>query len=39
VEGKEIYTGWDKGQLESLLDKYIKNSLLSKRRSLQPSLS
>ena len=39
VEGKETYAGWDKGQLESLLDKYIKNSLLSKRRSLRPSLS
>jgi len=39
VEGKETYAGWDKGQLESLLDKYIKNSLLSKRRGLQPSLS
>jgi hypothetical protein len=39
VEGKETYTGWDKSQLESLLDKYIKNSLPSKRRSLQPSVS
>jgi hypothetical protein len=39
VEGKETYTGWDKSQLESLLDKYIKNSLPSKRRNLQPSLS
>lgn len=39
VEGKETYAGWDKGQLESLLDKYIKNSLLSKCRSLRPSLS
>jgi hypothetical protein len=39
VEGKETYTGWDKNQLESLLDKYIKSSLPSKRRSLQPSLS
>ncbi len=39
VEGKETYTGWDKSQLESLLDKYIKNSLPSKRRSLQPTLS
>ncbi len=37
VEGKETYAGWDKSQLESLLDKYIKNSLSSKRRSLQPS--
>jgi len=39
VEGKEIYTGWDKIQLESLLDKHIKNSLPSKRRSPQPTLS
>jgi hypothetical protein len=39
VEGKETYTGWDKDQLENLLDKYINNSLLSRRRGLQPSLS
>ncbi len=39
VERKETYAGWDKSQLESLLDKYIKNSLPSKHRSLQPSLS
>jgi len=39
VEGKETYVGWDKGQLEGLLDKYIKNALPSKHRSLQPSLS
>jgi hypothetical protein len=39
VEGKETYTGWDKNQLESLLDAYIKNALPSKPRSLQPSLS
>ena len=39
VERKEIYAGWDKSQLESLLDKYIKNALPSKHRSLQPSLS
>ena len=39
VEGKETYAGWDKSQLESLLDKYIKNALPSKHRSLQPSLS
>ncbi len=39
VEGKETYIGWDKSQLENLLDKYIKNSLPSKQRSLQPSLS
>jgi len=39
VEGKETYAGWDKSQLESLLDKYIKNALPSKHRTLQPSLS
>jgi len=39
VEGKEIYTGWDKNQLESLLDKYIKASLMSKHRNLQATLS
>jgi hypothetical protein len=39
VEGKETYTGWDKSQLEILLDKYIQDFLQSKRRSLQPSLS
>jgi len=39
VEGKETYIGWDKSQLESLLDKYIQGSLRSKHRGLQPSLS
>ncbi len=39
VEGKETYSGWDKGQLENLLDKYIRNALPSKRRDLEPSLS
>ena len=39
VEGKETYIGWDKGQLETLLDKYIQSSLPTKRRNLQPSLS
>lgn len=39
VEGKETYAGWDKSQLEGLLDKYIKNALPSKHRSLRPSLS
>ena len=39
VEGKETYAGWDKGRLESLLDKYIKDALPAKHRSLQPSLS
>jgi hypothetical protein len=39
VEGKETYAGWDKNHLEGLLDKYIKNSLSAKHRSLQSSLS
>jgi hypothetical protein len=39
VEGKETYIGWDKSQLESLLDKYIQSSLPTKHRNLQPSLS
>jgi hypothetical protein len=39
VEGKETYTGWDKNQLESLLDKHIKKALPSKHQNLQPSLS
>jgi hypothetical protein len=39
VEGKETYVGWDKSQLEGLLDKYIKNALPSKHRTFQPSLS
>ncbi len=39
VEGKEAYKGWDKSQLESLLDKYIQNFIQSRRRGLRPSLS
>jgi hypothetical protein len=38
VEGKETYTGWNKSQLENLLDKYIQSSLPSKQGNLQPSL-
>ncbi len=29
IEGKETYSGWDRGRLETLLDRYIKNSLPS----------
>ena len=39
VEGKETCAGWDKNQLEALLDKYIKTSLLPKQRRVQPTLS
>jgi hypothetical protein len=39
VEGKETYVGWDKGQLEGVLDKYIRKALPSKHRGLSPSLS
>lgn len=28
IEGKETYAGWNKDQLEGLIDKYIKTSLL-----------
>lgn len=38
IEGKEVYTGWDKDQVEALLDKYIKTSLLPKDRRVQPTL-
>jgi hypothetical protein len=38
VEGKETYAGWDKDELESLLDKYIQRSLPSAHRNLQPSV-
>jgi histone acetyltransferase (RNA polymerase elongator complex component) len=37
IEGKESYTGWDKNQLEGLLDKYIQISLLSKHGKMQPT--
>jgi hypothetical protein len=39
VEGKETYAGWDKAQLEGLLDKYIRKALPSNHRGLEPSLS
>ena len=39
VEGKETYAGWDKIRLETLLDKYIKTSLLPKQRRVHPNLS
>ena len=39
VEGKETYTGWDKNQLEGLLDKHIKASLLSRHRRMEPTFS
>jgi hypothetical protein len=39
VEGKETYAGWDKNQLEGLLDKHIKASLLSRHRRMEPTLS
>ncbi len=39
IEGKEIYTGWDKNQLEKLIDKQIKVFLFSKGQGVQPSLT
>ncbi|HYA92983.1 MAG TPA: hypothetical protein VEK32_15965 [Thermodesulfobacteriota bacterium] len=34
VEGKETYAGWDKGQLERLLDKYVDRYVPRKFRPL-----
>lgn len=39
IEGKEVYTGWDKNQLEDLLDKYIQTSIHSKHPGIQPTLT
>jgi hypothetical protein len=39
VERKDTYTGWDRSQLEGLLDKYIKAFILSKHRSIQTTPS
>jgi hypothetical protein len=39
VEGQETYTGWDKGKLEGIIDKYIHASYASKYRPIQSTLS
>ena len=39
IEGKDVYTGWDKNQLEDLLDKYIQSSIHSKHPRIQPTLT
>jgi hypothetical protein len=39
IEGKEVYTGWNRDQLETLLDKEIKGSLLSKGQRARPLLT
>jgi hypothetical protein len=39
IEGKEVYTGWNRDQLETLLDKEIKDSLLSKGQRARPLLT
>ncbi len=39
IEGKETYTGWDKRELEQLIDKHIKTFILSKGRGTQPSMT
>ncbi|MGQ9648016.1 MAG: hypothetical protein ACUVWO_15935 [Thermodesulfobacteriota bacterium] len=38
IEGKEVYMGWDKTRLESLLDEYIKKAQPGKHRHPQPFL-
>ncbi len=37
IEGKDKYTGWDKNQLERLIDRHIEAFVLSKGRGAQPS--
>ena len=39
IEGKDVYTGWEKSQLEDLLDKYIQTSIGSKHPRIQPTLT
>lgn len=39
VERKETFSGWDKSQLENLLDKYIQKAISSKQQSLRASVS
>lgn len=39
VEKKEAYTGWDKGQLEKVLDKYIQKAIPSKYPKLHSSFA
>lgn len=35
VDGKETYTGWDRGELEKVLDKHLANSFRSRCQSLR----
>ena len=39
IEGKETYTGWDKKELEQLIDKHIKTFVLSKKQGTQPLMT
>jgi len=39
IEGKETYSGWDKDQLEGLLDKHILKAIPSRHRHLHSSYS
>jgi len=39
IEGKDVYTGWDRNQLESLLDKHMKTSVLPEYGRLRPTLT
>src|SRR4030042_2297494 len=34
INGKETWAGWDKGKLESLIDKYIQRSIETRKRSV-----
>jgi hypothetical protein len=39
IERKETYVGWDKTQLEGLLDKYIQASVLARKQTLHSLFS
>jgi len=39
IEGKEVYTGWDKNQLEGLLDRYMRAAVRSREGRAYPTLS
>ena len=39
INGKETWVGWDKGKLESLIDKHIQRSIEARKRSVRVATS
>jgi len=39
IDGKETWVGWDKGKLESLIDKHIRRSIEARKRSVPVTTS